>query len=274
MEDSELNIIFRTYYSKNPNFKREEVKQMLKKTGLLVTLLLCLSVMQAADAKINVGLDLGYQMIGMGDINEFVDFMASMISAGSGQTATVSKLSNATAMGIKGSYDLNEKISLGLKVGTLSTNKAKVEVMAMEALSASASLMPILIGGAYKFMSKDKISLSGELYLGTVSSEEKFTFMTGPSTTAEMQTSGSGTSIDIGVAGEYSVAKNITLGASLGYKMCTISELKVKADVDMNGDGNTDVVAGEVVKKMSDPSQNMKADFTGVNLQLSVNYKF
>jgi hypothetical protein len=254
---------------------------MLKKVGIFLVLALCLFFLKTADAKINVGIDLGYQTLGMADVNSELDFFAVMAGTDA-PTATVTKITTANlpAMGIKGTYELNENVSLGLKIATLSA-KGKVEMAGFEFVSNTLSLMPISIGGGYKLKSMDKISVYGELYLGMATSELKFRMMAGPPGTpvSETTASGSGTSIDIGAAGEYKIAENISLGLSLGYKMCTIAQFTLKSDIDMDDDGTADFTEGEVLPKMqplmeSGTREDLTADFSGINLVASINYKF
>ncbi len=246
----------------------------------IIVVLLVVSIAAVAYCqKMNLNVWGGYATVSMADVNKQLDLIADSLEA-DGASTSVSKLGSGLVFGVDAGYELSEGISLGPRVAYISCSQGNVtgETSSMgynftSKFTVDASLIPIMIGGSYTKEIAENLLLSGKLYLGyglasvkvgvkIESNVPDFT-PTGYSIPYE----GSGLVIDLCAAGEYKLAKNISLGLNLGYRMAKISEMKATKDVP-----EMDIKKGDVPKDAEDKA--IPFDYSGVTAGLGINFKF
>lgn len=229
--------------------------------------------------KINLGVWGGYATVSMNDVNEELDKFASSFPQ-QVLTPEVTKLGSGLIFGVDVGYEVSGGILVGPRIGYLSCSQGSVSGEITQGgyfykfqTTIDASMIPIMIGGAYTKEVAENLLLSGKLYVGYGLANIKSGFKTetnAPGATTEsfeIPYEGSGLVVDIGATGEYKIAENISLGLNLGYRIANISEIKASKDVPEAG-----VKKGDVIKDSE--GNPVAVDYSGLTVGLGINFKF
>lgn len=191
--------------------------------------------------------------------------------------------------GIGIGYDASEHLTLGLRVAYAMSSKGEVTYLSDSGSvkvsadnSTTFSVLPIVVGGAYRHPLGETFVLSIGLYggMGLASGSQDFNELYaynahplyGTSETRLKGTAkyaGSAFAADVLAGIAYKLSPAVSVGLELGYRMFS-TQLKIDGNVDLDGNGTTDIKDGETLKDSKGDAA--KYDLGGALGLLSITY--
>ncbi len=218
----------------------------------------------------------GYTTFGMNSVNNF-------LSDAAGSGGSVTKVSGGYLIAADLLYPLDSMpdLSLGPRIEYAACNQGKAS-NATTSITIDQYIIPILVGGSYRLTEKDKLKLTGKLFLGLglgYATADVKTTSGGTVTDASNSYSGSGLAADIGVGGAYRASESVNIGLDLAYRYADMGSMGTGGyggGGGSSGSGGGGYTYAPSRASLTNPvsGSSVTYDFSGLAVNLGVTYKF